>query len=568
VKVPVVEALAEISLKESHHAIRAFSGLLTDGDWRIRQSAEKALLQRADQDCQRTVLAVAEHLDHQDPSVVELALSILLKIADGSNQSIIPAVRGCCKNDASAIREPALMLLSNVGGKMQEEQYAGGYTTDAPADDEEKGDAVYCEVCEMWLNGPTQWEDHRIGKKHKKNCKRQECLPGADGKQGAQSKKLTQVPDSTAESDWQRDSHRKVDETYYSHEGTKSEWKKYDSHKKGDYNNDYSYGPPGVHRSSPHADYYGGVHQSHSIVTEQYHDWSQQTYPAESAIKSLGEEASVDKKTDYEEDGALQEVDDPVEEPVVDAWQSYTPAYTTTTRSTPPPPPPLPTESLSRSEAAVQRAMAKVMASKERGSAWTSEGKEWQAPPPPPLQAIEKAPTSKGTDAANRTWEAKPEAKAKEKAAPIAKVKIKTEAQAFAKELEDLAVGMLKVLQEFPQGLLLSQVKPHLQAKCGQALSEASFGCSKLQEVFRMPPLDKMFPMEVVPDRNEIKLKTPAPHTIPDRVRRRVEGGAAATASASSEQKAKGKSKGEPKAKGTSKGVGKGKKGKGGEEWN
>jgi hypothetical protein len=29
--------------------------------------------------------------------------------------------------------------------------------------------AVYCEDCEMWLNGPTQWEDHKIGKKHKKN---------------------------------------------------------------------------------------------------------------------------------------------------------------------------------------------------------------------------------------------------------------------------------------------------------------------------------------------------------------------------------------------------------------
>ena len=37
-----------------------------------------------------------------------------------------------------------------------------------------EGDAVYCETCEMWLNGPTQWEDHRIGKKHRKNLKRQE----------------------------------------------------------------------------------------------------------------------------------------------------------------------------------------------------------------------------------------------------------------------------------------------------------------------------------------------------------------------------------------------------------
>ena len=29
------------------------------------------------------------------------------------------------------------------------------------------GQAVYCEDCEMWLNGPTQREDHKIGKKHK-----------------------------------------------------------------------------------------------------------------------------------------------------------------------------------------------------------------------------------------------------------------------------------------------------------------------------------------------------------------------------------------------------------------
>ena len=30
--------------------------------------------------------------------------------------------------------------------------------------------AVFCEPCEMWLNGPTQWEDHKISRKHKKNC--------------------------------------------------------------------------------------------------------------------------------------------------------------------------------------------------------------------------------------------------------------------------------------------------------------------------------------------------------------------------------------------------------------
>jgi len=32
---------------------------------------------------------------------------------------------------------------------------------------------VWCPICEMWLNGPCQWEDHKIGKKHKKNDRKQ-----------------------------------------------------------------------------------------------------------------------------------------------------------------------------------------------------------------------------------------------------------------------------------------------------------------------------------------------------------------------------------------------------------
>lgn len=32
--------------------------------------------------------------------------------------------------------------------------------------------AVWCSDCEMWLNGPTQWEDHKIGKKHRKNTQK------------------------------------------------------------------------------------------------------------------------------------------------------------------------------------------------------------------------------------------------------------------------------------------------------------------------------------------------------------------------------------------------------------
>ncbi len=33
-------------------------------------------------------------------------------------------------------------------------------------------EAVYCETCEIWPNGGTQWEDHKICKKHRKALRR------------------------------------------------------------------------------------------------------------------------------------------------------------------------------------------------------------------------------------------------------------------------------------------------------------------------------------------------------------------------------------------------------------
>ena len=33
-------------------------------------------------------------------------------------------------------------------------------------------DAMYCELCEMWLNGQGQLEDHKMGKKHRKKAHR------------------------------------------------------------------------------------------------------------------------------------------------------------------------------------------------------------------------------------------------------------------------------------------------------------------------------------------------------------------------------------------------------------
>ena len=50
-----------------------------------------------------------------------------------------------------------------------------------PEEDKDKLEPVYCETCDMWLNGSTQWERHKIGKKHRKNLRRDavfQCLHG------------------------------------------------------------------------------------------------------------------------------------------------------------------------------------------------------------------------------------------------------------------------------------------------------------------------------------------------------------------------------------------------------
>ena len=33
-------------------------------------------------------------------------------------------------------------------------------------------EAVYCEVCSFWLNGPTEWEDHQIGRVHRRSIRK------------------------------------------------------------------------------------------------------------------------------------------------------------------------------------------------------------------------------------------------------------------------------------------------------------------------------------------------------------------------------------------------------------
>ena len=52
-------------------------------------------------------------------------------------------------------------------------------TDDQACPSEKDGGSEYCPFCEMWLNGPTQMEDHKNGKKHKKNVRKPKNGQGA-----------------------------------------------------------------------------------------------------------------------------------------------------------------------------------------------------------------------------------------------------------------------------------------------------------------------------------------------------------------------------------------------------
>ena len=68
------------------------------------------------------------------------------------------------------LRAPFVAEFADVQSDTESREEACAINT-APADDE--GQFVYCEDCKQWFNGPRQYEDHKIGKKHKKNYRKQ-----------------------------------------------------------------------------------------------------------------------------------------------------------------------------------------------------------------------------------------------------------------------------------------------------------------------------------------------------------------------------------------------------------
>jgi len=58
----------------------------------------------------------------------------------------------------------------------------------------------------------------------------------------------------------------------------------------------------------------------------------------------------------------------------------------------------------------------------------------------------------------------------------------------MGEDQDDVAVGLLKLMQRFPDGITLSLLKKHhIETRCGHDLSEEAFSCTTLAKVFNLP---------------------------------------------------------------------------------
>jgi len=83
---------------------------------------------------------------------------------------------------------------------------------------------------------------------------------------------------------------------------------------------------------------------------------------------------------------------------------------------------------------------------------------------------------------------------------------------------DDLTVVLLQLMAKFPDGVSLSLMKQQVQSHCKRNLNESAFKCSKLAEVFKLQPLNSIFPLEQVPHRNEIIVRPPVKNKIPNHI--------------------------------------------------
>lgn len=128
-------------------------------------------------------------------------------------------------------------------------------------------------------------------------------------------------------------------------------------------------------------------------------------------------------------------------------------------------------------------------------------------------------------DQARRSWQSKDQSfelkadldTAKSKAAGLASSVQEGGLPGDIKDGDDLTVVLLQLMQRFPNGVALSLMKHYVQSYCKRNLNEAHFKCSKLAEVFKLSPLNQIFPLETR-SRSEIIVKPPKPNMIPGHI--------------------------------------------------
>ena len=76
----------------------------------------------------------------------------------------LPSGNGEASESESACAEPHKDSLVSGKPVIPHEAMALGSESDAKKE-------WHCAICNVWLNGQTQWQDHLIGKKHKKTLR-------------------------------------------------------------------------------------------------------------------------------------------------------------------------------------------------------------------------------------------------------------------------------------------------------------------------------------------------------------------------------------------------------------
>merc|ERR1712151_759241 len=86
--------------------------------------------------------------------------------------------------------------------------------------------------------------------------------------------------------------------------------------------------------------------------------------------------------------------------------------------------------------------------------------------------------------------------------------------------MDDLCQVLFRMLAHHPQGLRLCRLKQMIKHEFSRKLSEMTFQCTKLIELFNRPPLVETFVLDTENDGKSIYVRLGDPEHFSDRVKR------------------------------------------------